>query len=80
MEEMMPRAGLVIRDDLQILAWEGDTCIEAFLSPSEAAYLGAKLMHLARQHKARAAAEEALRLKAENESRLRLSVRLEPGK
>lgn len=76
--ELMPHTGLVIRDDLQVLAWEGDVCIEAFLSADEAAKLGAQLTHFARQHKARA---EAAALEAERERyRYRpLTVRLPEG-
>lgn len=60
--ETMPNTGLVIRDDLQVLAWEGDTTIEAFLTWEQAAVLGARLSHYARAHKARA---EAAALEAE---------------
>lgn len=73
-EELTPHAGLVIRDDLQVIAWEGDTYIEAFLGADQAAFLGARLTHLARAHKAAVKAEQDQQAAEEQAERWKMEL------
>lgn len=47
--ETLPESGLIVRDNLSVIGWEGDTFIEVFLTPEKAAELGARLSHFARK-------------------------------